>query len=413
MKGRSVKMTGIAEDKIADKMICDQGRRSWLQLGQTSKITPSRTHDHKTVLKEGEEPVHMRPYRYPPAQKDIYMACHLARKIHTASTGFTKAKELNQAGISILLYLATKFGLLKAESIAELECVSVVVSQRMFAEPSHPRNQDTMLQIKAREHGQQRYIRGHEKDGDSAAISSSESNEMAPEPMTVNVSDPDFQNFDIGLNRNSFQMTRSELPLIRKNDGMPQDYARIHSLIPMKPFKTSKITPSRTHDHKTVLKEGEEPVDMRPYRYPPAQKDIYMACHLARKIHTASTGLDGLGGRDSTVEWLVLLAAGLRPPLFIPKDYARIHSLIPVKPFKMVTVVARIAKVDDPADIPSVFRRMITKASKAQVEERWQSSSPIQGDLRWEMPPKLGKVKNRPEILFSYTLGGHISSQVS
>jgi hypothetical protein len=24
---------------------------------------------------------------------------------------------------------------------------------------------------------------------------------MAPEPMSVNVSDPDFQNFDIGLNR--------------------------------------------------------------------------------------------------------------------------------------------------------------------------------------------------------------------
>ncbi|KAL3574824.1 hypothetical protein D5086_022925 [Populus alba] len=95
----------------------------------------------------------------------------------------------------------------------------------------------------------------------------------------------------------------------------------------------------------------------------------------------------------------------------MPPDYARIHSLIPVKPFKMDIV----AKVDDPADIPSVFRRMITKASKAQVEEReakgemTQSSSPIQGDLRWEMPQKLGKVKNRPEILFSYTLGGHIS----
>lgn len=51
------------------------------------------------------------------------------------------------------------------------------------------------------EHGQQWYIRGHEKDGDSAGISSSESNEMAPEPVSVNVSDPDFQNFDIGLNR--------------------------------------------------------------------------------------------------------------------------------------------------------------------------------------------------------------------
>jgi len=51
------------------------------------------------------------------------------------------------------------------------------------------------------EHGQQRYIRGHERDGDSAGISSSESNEMPPEPMSVNVSDPDFRNFDIGLNR--------------------------------------------------------------------------------------------------------------------------------------------------------------------------------------------------------------------
>lgn len=77
------------------------------------------------------------------------------------------------------------------------------------------------------------------------------------------------------------------------------------------------------------------------------------------------------------------------------------------------------AKVDDPADIPSVFPRMITKASKAQMgdrkakEEMAQNSSPIQVDLRWEMPQKLGKVKNRPEILFSYTLGGHISSQVS
>ncbi|KAJ6976775.1 hypothetical protein NC653_028826 [Populus alba x Populus x berolinensis] len=33
MEGRPVRMTGIAEDKTADKMICDQGRRSWLQLG--------------------------------------------------------------------------------------------------------------------------------------------------------------------------------------------------------------------------------------------------------------------------------------------------------------------------------------------------------------------------------------------
>ncbi|KAJ6887979.1 hypothetical protein NC652_029092 [Populus alba x Populus x berolinensis] len=32
MEGRPARMTGIAADKIADKMICDQGRRSWLQL---------------------------------------------------------------------------------------------------------------------------------------------------------------------------------------------------------------------------------------------------------------------------------------------------------------------------------------------------------------------------------------------
>ncbi|KAJ6887980.1 hypothetical protein NC652_029093 [Populus alba x Populus x berolinensis] len=134
-------------------------------------------------------------------------------------------------------------------------------------------------------------------------------------------------------------MKRSELPLIWKNDGMPPDYARIHSLIPVKPF----------------------------------EKDIVSVIAEARAAQMMETG-----GK--------------------PEEQA---------------------KVADPADIPSVFRRMITKASKEQVEEREAkgemalSSSPIQGDLRWEMPQKLGKVKNRPEILFSYTLGGHISSQVS
>jgi hypothetical protein len=34
MKGRPVRMTGTVEDKIAEKMICDQGQQNWLQLGQ-------------------------------------------------------------------------------------------------------------------------------------------------------------------------------------------------------------------------------------------------------------------------------------------------------------------------------------------------------------------------------------------
>lgn len=129
-------------------------------------------------------------------------SCHLARKIHTASmaasTGFTKVKELNQVGsfysqMNLFSVFWCDYLGLTIEWLVLLEaglcpCPPLFIRKVFFSEGTY-------------EHGQQWYIRGHEKDGDSAGISSSESNEMAPEPMSVNVSDPDFQNFDIGLNR--------------------------------------------------------------------------------------------------------------------------------------------------------------------------------------------------------------------
>ena len=38
---------------------------------EPKKLPPHRVHDHKIILKEGAQPVNVRPYRYPALQKDV------------------------------------------------------------------------------------------------------------------------------------------------------------------------------------------------------------------------------------------------------------------------------------------------------------------------------------------------------
>ncbi|KAJ6672812.1 HEAT SHOCK PROTEIN-LIKE [Salix viminalis] len=58
----------------------------------------------------------------------------------------------------------------------------------------------------------------------------------APAPLSINVPDPDFHNFDLDRTESSFGDDQV-WAAYDENDGMPRYYARIHSVISLKPFK--------------------------------------------------------------------------------------------------------------------------------------------------------------------------------
>uniref|UniRef100_A0A6N2KBR7 J domain-containing protein n=1 Tax=Salix viminalis TaxID=40686 RepID=A0A6N2KBR7_SALVM len=74
------------------------------------------------------------------------------------------------------------------------------------------------------------------KSGDSAGTSSNGSTKQAPAPLSINVPDPDFHNFDLDRTESSFGDDQV-WAAYDENDGMPRYYARIHSVISLKPFK--------------------------------------------------------------------------------------------------------------------------------------------------------------------------------
>lgn len=60
--------------------------------------------------------------------------------------------------------------------------------------------------------------------------------EEAVEPMTINVPDPDFHNFDMDRTENSFEDDQV-WAAYDDDDGMPRFYARVHKVISLNPFK--------------------------------------------------------------------------------------------------------------------------------------------------------------------------------
>lgn len=67
-------------------------------------------------------------------------------------------------------------------------------------------------------------------------ISSDDSNEEASAPMSINVPDPDFHNFDLDRAESSFEDDQV-WAAYDEDDGMPRYYARIHKVISLNPFK--------------------------------------------------------------------------------------------------------------------------------------------------------------------------------
>lgn len=67
-------------------------------------------------------------------------------------------------------------------------------------------------------------------------FSSDDSIKDAPGPMSINVPDPDFHNFDLDRTENAFRDDQV-WAAYDEDDGMPRYYARIHKVISLNPFK--------------------------------------------------------------------------------------------------------------------------------------------------------------------------------
>ncbi|KAF2301066.1 hypothetical protein GH714_019803 [Hevea brasiliensis] len=67
-------------------------------------------------------------------------------------------------------------------------------------------------------------------------FSSDDSIKDAPAPMSINVPDPDFHNFDLDRTESAFSDDQV-WAAYDEDDGMPRYYARIHKVISLKPFK--------------------------------------------------------------------------------------------------------------------------------------------------------------------------------
>ncbi|KAL9337345.1 hypothetical protein Peur_069114 [Populus x canadensis] len=76
----------------------------------------------------------------------------------------------------------------------------------------------------------------HKRSGHSAGTSSNESTKQATAPLSINVPDSDFHNFDLDRTESSFGDDQV-WAAYDENDGMPRYYARIISVISLKPFK--------------------------------------------------------------------------------------------------------------------------------------------------------------------------------
>ncbi|KAI4337954.1 hypothetical protein L6164_016315 [Bauhinia variegata] len=74
------------------------------------------------------------------------------------------------------------------------------------------------------------------QDGDSFAVTSDNTNKGNEAFISINVPDPDFHNFDLDRDENSFGEDQV-WAAYDDDDGMPRYYARIHKVISMNPFR--------------------------------------------------------------------------------------------------------------------------------------------------------------------------------
>ncbi|KAJ6760268.1 hypothetical protein OIU79_025181 [Salix purpurea] len=97
-------------------------------------------------------------------------------------------------------------------------------------------NQEKLKESRTQENKVNSDANKHKKSGDTAGISSNESTKQAPAPLSINVPDSDFHNFDLDRTESSFGDDQV-WAAYDENDGMPRYYARIISVISLKPFK--------------------------------------------------------------------------------------------------------------------------------------------------------------------------------
>ncbi|XP_015571313.2 uncharacterized protein LOC8274377 isoform X1 [Ricinus communis] len=110
-----------------------------------------------------------------------------------------------------------------------------------------------LKQMKLEENKKQKSVvrngaNNHKKHDDSAVMEGNKSKKSFPgfssdnssknsrAPMSINVPDPDFHNFDLDRTESSFGDDQV-WAAYDENDGMPRYYARIHKVISLKPFK--------------------------------------------------------------------------------------------------------------------------------------------------------------------------------
>ncbi|XVF10029.1 hypothetical protein REPUB_Repub07fG0148800 [Reevesia pubescens] len=109
-----------------------------------------------------------------------------------------------------------------------------------WSSPTEAKNADKVKEVREKENRTQRSI----ANGDGRNTNKEYQGKQSPPdesdtrnaPLSINVPDPDFHNFDLDRSESSFEDDQV-WAAYDNDDGMPRFYARIHKVISLKPFK--------------------------------------------------------------------------------------------------------------------------------------------------------------------------------
>ncbi|PWA99579.1 hypothetical protein CTI12_AA005680 [Artemisia annua] len=214
-------------------------------------LPPHRTHDHRIVLQEGVPPVNIRPYKHPPTQKDaielmvkeLLQTGVIRHSYSPFSSPIVMVKKKDGTWRMCIDYRHLNKHTVNNVIVKWMECQKCCC-RRGKKITLRDTQQATLPWMNRKDYGK---ILSTSKVGLAAMT-------LCVYPTTLT---------SMNMKKGHSEHTMEDKEALAKLLEEFQDVFAVPNTLP----------PHRTHDHRIVLQEGVPPVNIRPYKHPPTQKD--------------------------------------------------------------------------------------------------------------------------------------------